>query len=343
MLKKSVFIEHLQEGSRFDEIFLVRTAKLGETKAGKPYLLLTLADKTGELAGPVWEDAARLAEICQPGEFVRVAGSVQSYNGKPQLRIENITAVIKTEVDLDGFVAVTPKNREKLAEDLQALIRSVSEPSLRKLLQHFFKKDGISERVPSAPAAKGIHHAYLGGLLEHIVSMAQVADALSAHYEGVDRSLLIAGALLHDIGKVEELAMNPESGLIDYTDAGRLKGHLAIGSEMVGRAAAKIADFPNHLLVQLQHCILSHHGRQEFGSPVVPMTVEAFLLSAIDDLDAKMNLFEQLRRKVKHENMEWSEYQRSLERFLYLNRLPGDDRDNRAEGEPLPNRQPKLF
>jgi len=189
-----------------------------------------------------------------------------------------------------------------------------------------------------APAAKGIHHAYAGGLLEHCLSMARLADMLAGHYEGIDRSLLIAGALLHDIGKVDELAM--EIGVVEYTDRGRLKGHLVIGSEMVAAAAARISDFPPDLLVQVQHLILSHHGRQEFGSPIVPMTVEALLLSFIDDVDAKMNLIEQLRRKMEGGAMQWTEYQRSLERFLYLG---GFEEKEVAEETNTPARQQSLF
>ncbi|MBU1986852.1 MAG: HD domain-containing protein, partial [Proteobacteria bacterium] len=185
-----------------------------------------------------------------------------------------------------------------------------------------------------------------GGLLEHSLSVARIADGLAAHYSGVDRSLLLTGALLHDIGKVEELAM--DVALINYTAQGRLKGHLVMGSEMVAEAAVHIKDFPAELLTQLQHLILSHHGRQEFGSPTVPMTIEAFLLSFVDDLDAKMNLMEQLRKKMKEPGLQWTEYQRSLERYLYLGPLESREVEveeilaERRVGA-LPSRQQTLF
>ena len=212
-----------------------------------------------------------------------------------QLRIDGISPVPQDEIDLGHFYPASPRNIQKMADEVQALVQSVSNPFLKKLLNHFFKKSDRWSSFQEAPAAKGIHHAYIGGLLEHSLSVAKVADFLAKHYEGVDRSLLLAGALLHDIGKLEELKM--ESGLVEYTVRGRLKGHLVIGSEMVAAVAGKIRDFPEELLEQLQHLILSHHGRHEFGSPAVPMTVEAFILSFLDDLDAKMNITEQLQKK----------------------------------------------
>ncbi len=164
--------------------------------------------------------------------------------------------------------------------------------------------------------------------------------SLASHYEGVNRSLLLTGALLHDIGKLIELKM--ECGVVDYTVQGRLKGHLVIGSEMVGKAAAKIRDFPEELMSQVQHLILSHHGRQEFGSPTVPMTVEAFMLSFLDDLDAKMNIIEQLRRKMENEELSWTDYQRSLERYLYLG---GFEKESPVSVQPdvPPSKQATLF
>lgn len=323
-MSKRMFIEELQEGARIDDRFLVKSARLSETRAGKPYLVLTVMDKSGELGGPVWDNAEQLHDICKPGNCVRVRGQVQSYRDKLQLKVDEIQPVPVSEVDLSDFLPSTPHDRIEMAAELQALVRSVNDPFIKKLLSHFFKKDQVTWTMfQEAPAAKGIHHAYVGGLLEHALSMAKLADMLSSHYPGVNRSLLIAGALLHDLGKVNELRM--ENGIIDYTDSGRLKGHLVMGSEMVSNVAAGIRDFPEDLLEQLQHLILSHHGKQEFGSPVVPMTVEAMLLNHIDEMDSKMNVLEQLRRKLNSTELSWSDYQRSLERYLYLNALQKEE------------------
>jgi 3'-5' exoribonuclease len=340
-MEKSTFVEQLNQGARVDELFLVKSARLSETKAGKPYLILVVMDRSGEISGPVWDNALEVQKLCKPGEIVKVAGSVQSYRDNLQLKIESVLSVSKSMVELGDYFPVSPKSRKEMADELQVLFGTIKNPYLKKLLNSFFNAGNWWLQFQDAPAAKGIHHAYIGGLLEHSLSVAQLCNFMAKHYEGVDRSLLLAGALLHDIGKLEELSS--ENGVVDYTVAGRLKGHLVIGSEMVGEAAGKIKGFPKGLLEQLQHLILSHHGRQEFGSPTVPMTVEAFVLSFVDDLDAKMNLTEQLRRKMNSEEMSWTEYQRTLERYLYLGGF--EEKSVPAAKEELTNsrHQPSLF
>lgn len=345
-MRKTQFIEQLKEGDRLDDFFLVKASRLAETRAGKPYLTLEVADRSGEIGGPIWDNAEAVQGLCQTGNFVHLSGQVQSYRDKLQLKIDALRAVERGEVDFADFTLASDQDRGGMARDLQTLVASVKNVFLRKLLAFFFKKEPMWQRFQDAPAAKGIHHAYAGGLLEHSLSVARIADLLAAHYAGVDRSLLMAGALLHDIGKVDELVL--DLAVIDYTAQGRLKGHLVMGSEMVAVAAAQIKDFPPELLTQLQHLILSHHGRQEFGSPTVPMTIEAFLLSFIDDLDAKMNLMEQLRKKMKTPGLQWTEYQRSLERYLFLGpfeeeRGPVAEDVDEGQAQQAPLRQPTLF
>lgn len=340
-MEKNSYIDRMQQGQRFDDLFLVKSIKLGETRAGKPYLVVTVMDKTGEVSGPVWDNVDEVRDMCAVGDVVHLTGLVQSYRDQVQLRIDSIDTVDQALVDPAPFYPTSPRSRVKMAEELQQLLRSVKNPFLKKLLQRFFKNRDCWALFQDAPAAKGIHHAYVGGLLEHSLSVARIADFLAIHYEGIDRCLLITGALLHDIGKLEELKL--EKGLVDYTVAGRLKGHLVIGSEMVAREAGRIRDFPIELLEQVQHLILSHHGRQEFGSPSVPMTVEAFMLSFLDDLDAKMNITEQLRRKMDSQEMGWTEYQRSLERFLYLGGFASKEPEPAPVNRAETSRQPSLF
>lgn len=338
---KNIFVADLQEGDRVDDLFLVKSAKIGETRAGKPYMVVTVMDKSGELSGPIWDNVEALQAVCIAGEVIRLTGVVQSYREKLQLKFDGVKKAGPEEVELHHFVPASTRSREEMADELHDLIRSVGDPYLKKLLAFFFKKSDWWARFQEAPAAKGIHHAYVGGLLEHSLSVARIADFLSTHYQGVDRSLLIAGALLHDIGKLVELTM--EGGVVEYTVQGRLKGHLVIGSEMVGEAAGRISGFPEPVLAQLQHLILSHHGRQEFGSPAVPMTVEAFILSFLDDLDAKMNITEQLRRKMDGAGMSWTEYQRALERYLYLGGFAKKDAEAEESRQEACSRQPTLF
>ncbi len=339
-MEKNIFIKELKEGDRFEDLFLIKNVKVGETRAGKPYLVLTVMDNSGEVSGPIWDNVLPLQKICVAGEVVQLTCTVQSYRDTLQLRIEGIKQIAQTAIDFGLFCPASPRDLGQMADELQKLVLSVSNPFLKKLLTYFFRKSDWWTIFQEAPAAKGIHHAYVGGLIEHSLSVAKIADFLAKHYEGVDRSLLLAGALLHDIGKLEELQM--EAGIVEYTVRGRLKGHLVIGSEMVAGAAGRIPDFPEELLEQLQHLILSHHGRQEFGSPAVPMTVEAFILSFLDDLDAKMNITEQLRRKMDNEEMSWTDYQRSLDRYLYLGGFGEQELENEVS-KPVGSRQPSLF
>ncbi|MGA7276309.1 MAG: HD domain-containing protein [Desulfocapsaceae bacterium] len=340
-MQKERFIKDLSEGEQLDELFMVKAARLGETRTGKPYLSLQFSDSSGEISGPAWDNAEALEKTCSVGAIVRVRGSVQTYREKLQLKVDDISAVEQGEYRMDDFIPASRRRPESMETELFELIDSIKNPFLKKLLLQIFTNTEPGQRFLSSPAAKGIHHAYLGGLLEHSLSMARVAILLAEHYANIDGDLLVAGALLHDIGKTAEL--DNEVGVIDYTDIGRLKGHLVIGCEFIGRAAEKIKDFPTELLTHLQHLVLSHHGRQEFGSPVVPMTAEALLLSFIDDMDAKMNLVEQLSVKLKSDSPVWSDYQRSLERHLLLKPVADQKAETGSGRGDGPSRQPNLF
>lgn len=339
-MKKTTYVNELKEGDRVDDLFLVKSTRAGETRVGKPYLIVTFMDKSGEISGPVWDNVEQVGHICQPGSYVRLKASIGSYRDQPQLKIDRVLKVDSKEVDTSAFTTACEGDRDSMALEIQTIIHSVENPFVRRLLGNIFSGE-TWELFQEAPAAKAMHHGYLGGLMEHCLSMAKLADLISNHYRGVDRSLLIAGVMLHDIGKLRELAM--DKGLIEYTDSGRLKGHLVMGSEMVAEAAAEIDDFPVGLIQQIQHLILSHHGQLQFGSPTVPMTVEALLLSQIDDMDAKMNMMEQLRRKMKNEGYQWTDYQRSLERFLFLRPLVDDGPNDKKNSDSSQGRQQSLF
>ncbi len=343
-MEKKGFIDSLKEGQQVDELFLVKSVRLAETRAGKPYLSLVFADRSGEIGGPAWDNAEALEKICTPGRVVRVCGAVQTYRDQLQLKVDHLEAVAQQDLSMSDYLAASSRPPAAMEAELAQLLGAIADPFLRRLLHKIFHDTEVGERFQHAPAAKGIHHAYRGGLLEHSLSMAKVATLLADHYRAVNKDLVVAGALLHDIGKTVEL--HSEVGVIDYTDIGRLKGHVVIGSEFIAGVAEEIEDFPTDVLTHLQHLVLSHHGKQEFGSPIVPMTAEAILLSFIDDMDAKMSLVDQLSNKLKSDGPAWSDYQRSLERYILLRPAASNKETSEIkaeDGEQNSTRQHTLF
>ncbi len=318
---KQTFIRDISAGTPVADLFLVSAMTLAETKAGKPYLALTVMDKTGELQARVWDNAERFADLAKPGNIVRLRGTGQSFRDVVQLKVDYIAAPAEDEaVDLADFLPSTAYDVEEMTAEFFTILRSVKDDILKPLLLKIYRDRDFLPLFQRAPAAKKMHHAYLGGLLEHTLSVTRLALRMVEHYPGVDRDLLVAGAALHDVGKVREFRFDTLP--YDYTDVGRLVGHLVLGSEMVRRAAGRKNE-RSPRVDQLVHLILSHHGRYEYGSPCLPMTLEAMLLNFIDDMDSKVNYIENLSKTVSGSGYQWSSYQRPLERFLLLR--PTDD------------------
>lgn len=314
--EKKLFVNQIKDGQTVEDVFLVKDTGRAETRAGKPYLMLTLTDRTGEIAGRLWENVETFAEVCEPGNLVLVSGQAQGFRGAVQVKIDSVDRVDKKEIDIGLFLQGSKRSIEKMAAEINRLAKTVKDPYCRKLLLTFFKDHSFFEKFQQAPAAKSMHHAYLGGLLEHTLGVAQLAGMLADFYPMLDRDLLVTGALLHDIGKTRELAHGVH--LIDYTDSGRLVGHLVMGVEMVQDMIRTIPDFPEDLATRLIHLILSHHGRYEFGSPTLPMISEAFVLHFLDDLDAKLNFLGRLEEQAPEPGYQWTDFQRTLERFLFI-------------------------
>ena len=316
-LQKNLFIKEIRDGRNIEGLFLIKNVSRAETRTGSPYLMLNLMDRTGEMAGRVWDDADRWMAECRPGGVVLLKGQAQAYKGVLQLKINMLKAVDDSNLDMTLFVPSAPYEIKSMTAEVMKLVKTVKNPHLQQLLLLFFKDSGFLKKFKKAPAAKSMHHAYMGGLLEHTLAVTRLADKVSDLYPDVDRSILIAGALLHDIGKIEEFGI--DAFPFDYTDKGRLVGHLVIGVDMIQENIRKLPDFPEELGVRLKHLILSHHGRHEFGSPALPMTREAFILNFLDDLDAKINYINRLGDQMRDPGHQWTEYQRTLERFLFVN------------------------
>jgi 3'-5' exoribonuclease len=337
-------LKDIQDGQQVKGIFLVKEMAAAETKAGKPYLMLTLMDATGEIAARVWENAEKFMPACPAGAVVAVAGLAQAYKGVNQLRLDSLSRVNEAEVDFSLLVPSTSGDLNLMTKELLKLAGSVENPFLRELLLAFFSSKEFLTAFKKAPAAKSMHHAYLGGLLEHSLGVARLATETAKLYPSLDQDLLIAGALLHDLGKVKEFEFS--SFPFDYSDQGRLVGHMVLGIEMIQEKIARIKGFPEELATRIKHLILSHHGRYEFGSPSLPMVREAFALNFLDDLDAKMNYLDKLAERVGGEGYQWTDYQRNLERFLFVRGHSASDQAQSASAEEetaIDPRQRNLF
>jgi 3'-5' exoribonuclease len=348
-IEKKIFISQLSDGQHVEDHFLIKEMSRAETRSGKPYLMLTLMDRTGELPGRVWENADALLPECEPGRLVLVSGLAQTFRQTLQLKVNTIKKVDGCEADMLLFWPSSRHNIQEMANQIVSLAQSVNEPFCRKLLLNFFDDSSFFADFQMAPAAKNMHHAYLGGLLEHTLSVSRLAESVSGLYAGLDRDLLLAGALLHDIGKVKELSFH--SYPFEYTDQGRLVGHLVLGVKMIQDMVNTIGGFPDALAMRLEHLVLSHHGRYDFGSPTLPMMGEAFVLNFLDDLDAKLNFMGRLEEKASEEGYQWTDFQRTLDRFLFVkgrphqeNHRPGDtDEQDTPESRAGNTQQQNLF
>lgn len=278
-------ISEFAEGDAIEGFYALRDANLSTTAAGKPYIRLVVADKTGTVPGNVWDATPELFRSLTVNGVVKIRATVETYRGALQIRVSKIRTAAEGEADPQQLLPVTPADLEALERDLDALLASVFDPDYARLLRAFFDDPAFRKGFFHAPAAKENHHAYLGGLAEHTLSLCRIAEAFcQATTTPLNRDLLLAGTLLHDVGKIEELGTGAS---IEYTDRGKLLGHLIIGTIWVEERAAGLADFPAEKKHLVQHLILSHHGRFEYGSPVLPKTPEALALHHIDNLDAK--------------------------------------------------------
>ncbi len=314
-----VDIQKLNRGSQADGVFYVEKKRKGDTKFGKSYLSLTLKDKTGTLDAKIWDDAERRDKEFQEKDFVSVKAVAEAYNGKIQLNIKKITKTETNSVDPAFFIKTTDCDINMLWLELEQIINSLSNDVLKKLLSEIILADAeTSQLFKTTAGAKKLHHAYVGGLLEHTVAVARLAEQVSCLYQDIDRDMLLSGTLLHDIGKIVEYKQAGVS--IESSDAGRLIGHLVIGIQMIDSAAMRLGINPysDKRILQLKHMILSHHGRYEYNSPVLPMTAEAFVLHFIDEIDAKLNWLGQLQKENQEKGADWSEYQNLYARQFFL-------------------------
>lgn len=311
---KSPYIEEIKERDWVDGVFLIGDKTMAMAKNGKPYMTLRLADRTGEVEGRIWDRVDEFAALFEKNDFVTIKAKASVYLGKMQLVIQDLAPVPEAEVDLSDFLPVSERSLDEMRAELTALIESVRNPDLQALLQAFAADQAFMRGYCTAPAAKGMHHVFLGGLLEHSLAVAALAEDVSRRYPGVDRDLLVAGALLHDIGKVDELMYERS---FDYSDEGKLIGHIVMGVEMIEAKIRAIPGFSHHLKMLLKHMLLSHHGQYEYGSPKRPKTLEAVILNFIDDLDSKINGVRTHLEKDSAVDSGWTQYHRLYDRYFF--------------------------
>jgi len=315
-----VFVEELKNGQDVDSIFLVRDKGLAATKDGRPYIKIALIDRTGKVEARMWDRQAEGRDIegtfmgFNQNDFVRVTGRVESFKDTLQINVESITPATGRDIDIADFVPKGDKNPDEIVRDLTRVFASFKNPFLKRLGNAFLKDARFMERFTRAPAAKKLHQAYIGGLLEHTHNIVKMALDVAHYYPQLNGELLVIGAFLHDIGKIEELDYERA---FDYADRGRFLGHLFIGARMVDEKIAAIEKFPEDLKNMVLHMILSHHGQHEYGAPVLPATLEAVVLFQLDDLDAKVWGFtgEQVRSEALPGN--WTAFSNVYRRFIY--------------------------
>ncbi|HBG47262.1 MAG TPA: HD family phosphohydrolase [Deltaproteobacteria bacterium] len=322
---KKTYIKDIREKDSVQDVFLVSKKETGISKSGKAYLSLRLMDSSGEMEARVWDDAEEIAKAFNKNDVVSVKAYAVAYQGGVQMNVSAVKALAENAYSLRDFLPASAKDPATLASEIDSIIASLKDRHVKALLEAIFTDPEVRGKFLMAPAAKSMHHPWLGGLAEHVVSMCGLADKLVEHYgEAINRDLLIAGSMLHDIGKIWELSYQRS---FDYTDEGRLLGHITIGVELIDRKASAIPDFPRELSVLIKHMVLSHHGHLEFGSPKRPKTIEAIILSYIDDLDAKVTMVRSLVTD-KGDGSNWTSYQKLFERYIYRGGAPV------AEDEP---------
>ena len=313
MNTKNIYVKDIRAGDRVSDLFLVAEKNMAISQKGNPYLNLKLRDRTGEVDGRVWDRAAEMNNIFQAGDIIQIQSQAVSFRNVIQLSISKIAVVDDPAVTPADYLPSSASDIPKMFEALMAIVDTIQNPHLKTLLDLIFSDEETADAFRKAPAAKGFHHAYIGGLLEHTLSVTRLLDLVTQHYRNVNRDLVITGGILHDIGKIHELSFN---GTMDYTDEGRLVGHIVLAVEFVDAKIAAIDKFPKQLALELRHILLSHHGTLEFGSPKRPKTLEALIVNFIDDLDAKANAFSGFMTVPGNET-NWTPYHRLLERFIY--------------------------
>ena len=308
------YIKDMQEGNAIRDIYYCKQKNDAVTKTGKDYWNVVLMDKTGTIDAKVWDLNSPSVLEFSAGDYVYIYGDVTTFNGAIQITVKQSRIAKEGEYNPMEYFPVSSKNIDEMWQQLLGYVDSVKNPQLNALLKKIFVEDEeLAEKFRKSSAARSVHHAFIGGLLEHTLSVTENCEFMAKKYPVLKRDLLITAALLHDVGKTREFSLFPEN---NYTDDGNLLGHIVMGAQMVEAAAEKIPGFPPTLKSELEHCILAHHGKLEFGSPKVPALVEAVALNFADDMDAKLEIFTEIADRTY--NKEWQGYNKLFDSNIRL-------------------------
>lgn len=304
-----------------DRIFLVKDKIIGVGKTGKTFLTVLIGDQSGQLDGRIWDNIEELQSRFEIGDLIKIKGVIQIYNQRKQLIVHRLDKVDDPSLNKDDFkIKERQIDTHALYSELFQMVQTVEIQPLKQLMLDCLQDEEIKPRLLKAPAAKTIHHAHRGGLLEHIVSICKVMQFMASHYSYLNKDLLIFGAIFHDLGKIWELDQT-EQQQIYYTAPGQLLGHMLLSCELVEKKSQRILGFPEDLRMVLKHIILSHHGKLEYGSPKVPMFPEALVVAMIDDMDSKMDTMMSFINQERQSGESWSRFNENFERFFYLDDL----------------------
>ena len=317
------YINQFREGMRVSDIYLVKHRQMAVTRNGREYASVILADKTGTADGKIWDLHNPGIEEFEVMQYVAVEADVNIYQGSVQLNIKRIRPAAEGEYNPADYMPTTGKSVKEMYLEITGMISSMKNPYLKKLCESYFVEDrDFVRRFAGHSAAKSIHHGFVGGLMEHTLSVMKICEFMAGRYPDIHRDLLITAALFHDIGKTKELSAFPMN---DYTDEGQLIGHIIIGTQMVHERIAQIPDFPAELQVELEHCILAHHGELEYGSPKKPAILEALALSLADNMDAKIEtMVEALNPVGAQPEALWMGFNRLFESNIRRTKAPGE-------------------
>ncbi len=330
---KSFYVRDLQPNQVVTTAFLVHTKDVRQKKSGEPYLSLLLGDRTGDLDAKMWDNVAEVMDTFGRDDFVKVKGLLQVFQNRPQLTVHKMMRLADSDVELGDFFPCSERDTGEMFAELRAIVAGIGNPHLRALVDAFLDDEKIARMYRSAPAAKSVHHAYLGGLLEHVLSLCHLSRVMATHYRDIDLDLLLAGAVLHDVGKTSELTYERTFG---YSTDGQLLGHIIIGLHMIGDKLQGLPDFPPRLRTLLEHMIVSHHGELAYGSPKVPVFPEALLLHHLDNLDSKMECMRAAIARDRNVDGCWTMYNSALDRAM-LKKVRYFERQE-TDPEPPPER-----